>query len=157
MSVLGSFLNAANTLTDDAIHGTQEKGSPLYAAAETILKGLEIELPDGAWFMDKGGKRRREARIRWWDRKALTIRAAAITDGIDPDMLPNKPLPSEAIVPYDDTKPVFFGHYWLRGTPELTSDTRACLDFSIAQDGYLCAYRWEGEERLRSENLYWVR
>ena len=48
----------------------------------------------------------------------------------------------EAAVPYPAiAKPVFIGHYWLTGEkPELLAPNVACLDWSVAKGGFLCAY-----------------
>jgi hypothetical protein len=40
---------------------------------------------------------------------------------------------------YRDAKPVFFGHYWLPGPPELELPNALCLDFSAGKDGPLAA------------------
>lgn len=32
----------------------------------------------------------------------------------------------------------------------------ACLDFSIAKGGVLCAYRFDGERELEADRLCWV-
>ncbi len=54
-------------------------------------------------------------------------------------------------------KPVFVGHYWLSAQrPELLADTVACLDYSVAKGGLLCAYRWNGEWQLSNDNFVWV-
>lgn len=42
------------------IHGHSE-------AIETVLKGMEIELPDGQSFFDKDGNARHNVRVRWFD------------------------------------------------------------------------------------------
>ena len=47
-----------------------------------------------------------------------------------------------------DGAPVFIGHYWMTGEPELQSPKVACLDWSAAKDGPLVAYRWDGEHEL---------
>jgi len=52
-------------------------------------------------------------------------------------------------------KPVFFGHYWLQGVPELQTDNVCCLDYSVAKDGKLVAYRWDGEQVLKREKMVW--
>jgi hypothetical protein len=52
--------------------------------------------------------------------------------------------------------PVLFGHYWFTGKPEVISKQFACLDYSVAKDGPLVAYRWDGEAELSSEKLTWV-
>lgn len=49
--------------------------------------------------------------------------------------------------------PVFFGHYWVNGSPGLTAPNAACVDFSVAKKGYLTAYRWSGETQLSNQNL----
>jgi hypothetical protein len=55
-------------------------------------------------------------------------------------------------------KPVFVGHYWLSAEqPEVLADNVACHDFSVANSGFLCGYRWEGEQKLTSDNLVWVK
>ena len=61
--------------------------------------------------------------------------------------------------PYPTTaKPVFVGHYWLSADrPEVLAENVACLDFSVAKGGFLCAYRWNGEKKLKNENFVWVK
>jgi hypothetical protein len=51
-------------------------------------------------------------------------------------------------------KPVFIGHYWLSASkPEILADNVACLDYSVAKGGFLCAYRWQGEQRLSNDHF----
>jgi hypothetical protein len=61
-------------------------------------------------------------------------------------------------VPYPTTdKPVFIGHYWLKAQrPELLTDNVACVDYSVAKGGFLCAYRWQGEQKLSNDHFVWV-
>ena len=62
--------------------------------------------------------------------------------------MPDHPLPSDfAGVPVDGA-PVFIGHYWMSGAPQLQSPKVACVDYSAAKDGPLVAYRWDGEQVL---------
>jgi hypothetical protein len=49
--------------------------------------------------------------------------------------------------------PVFVGHYWLGGEPKLLAANVACVDYSVARGGALCAYRWNGEQKLDERNL----
>ncbi len=52
------------------------------------------------------------------------------------------------------TKPVFFGHYWLEAErPTILAENVACLDYSVAKGGFLCAYRWEGEQKLSNDHF----
>jgi hypothetical protein len=71
------------------------------------------------------------------------------------DEIPDSKLPSD--YRYHEAKPVFFGHYWLEDRPEITAPNEACLDFSVAKDGYLIAYRWAGERELTKDSLVSVR
>jgi hypothetical protein len=63
----------------------------------------------------------------------------------------NDKLPEEAVYLKDkdyykkDDKSVFFGHYWLKGKPSLYQDNICCLDYSVAKDGILAAYSFDGE------------
>jgi len=132
--------------------------SSLYRAVENVLKGVEISLPEGVYFHDKDGNIRTEARIKWWaDGNSNSYKDLAIGypsdgnhGGIDIDLFKQIPFyPTEE-------KPVFFGHYWLRGKPYLTSSNAGCLDFSVAKGGVLAAYRFDGERELSVKNLVWV-
>jgi hypothetical protein len=50
--------------------------------------------------------------------------------------------------------PVFFGHYWLRAeAPCLLEPNAACLGYSVAAGGFLAAYSWAGEKRLKSDRF----
>jgi hypothetical protein len=65
----------------------------------------------------------------------------------------------DAASPYPKSaKPVFVGHYWLSAQhPNVLADNVACLDFSVAKGGFLCAYRWNGEKKLSNDNFVWVK
>jgi hypothetical protein len=119
-------------------------------------KTPEVELPDGFSFKDKEGKVRTEVRVRWWQEDLSTYRKAAIGPPADMQMIPDVPMPAEwSNHPYFGP-PVLFGHYWFTGTPTVISPRFACLDYSAARDGPLVAYRWDGEEELKSEKLAWM-
>lgn len=149
---LTPFLDARGCLTELGLFEVHNRGSSAYQAAEILLKGPEVTLPNGRSFVDKDGHRRHEARLRWWDRTATTFRTAALgmKKGAEGD-LPNDPVPLDFI--YRDTVPVLFGHYWMRGTPRILQANASCLDFSVAKGGFLSAYRWSGEAKLVAENL----
>jgi hypothetical protein len=80
---------------------------------------------------------------------------AGMSRAIEPDgredELPDSTLPRD--LRYRESAPVFFGHYWLDGSPTITAPNAACLDFSVAKKGYLTAYRWSGETQLSEQNL----
>ena len=156
MNVLRPLLGPGQTLTAEAIHQGSLEGHPVFEALEVVCKGPEVPLPAGVSFTDKGGKVRREVRVRWWQEDLSTYRKAAIGPPDDMGMIPDVPLPEGwKGHPYSGV-PVLFGHYWFSGTPAVISPRFACLDFSVARDGPLVAYRWDGERSLSSEKLVWV-
>ena len=142
-------------------------GDPLNMAMEFVLKGPEIDI-DPFEFVDPSGHVRSQARVRWWDPGATTLRTAAEIPrtATAPGGMPFGPLPDtpidRGVYPGAPTEvPVLYGHYWRPGqyaTPDIDdSGMSACLDWSVAKGGPLVAYRWDGEPRLTSEHLVAVR
>lgn len=139
---------------------TADWTSPIYEATEIILKGPEISM-DGHSYADKDGHCRHQARLKWWDPTATTLATAAAIpsgvtacDGSPMPTLPDTPLDRHALPTAPLDVPVLYGHYWRRGpTPTIDNPKAACLDWSIAKDGQLAAYRWSGEPNLTNENL----
>ncbi len=149
---------SGESVTDDFLYEACLPKGRLFGPVEKLLKGKEAVLPDGVEIIDKDGHRRSATRVRWFDDpRGKTSRTYSIED-IDCD----HPLP-EAVVdeasPYPaGEKPVFVGHYWLRGErPSLLATNVACVDWSVAKGGFLCAYRWDGEQTLNEERFVWVR
>ena len=144
-------------LTPDFLLRASRPGSPEFVAAEVLLKGREVALPNGLSFADKDGHRRYLTRVRWWQDPTL---AAAYHDYFLEDLaeLRGQPLDVASLDPwhYQDDTPVFFGHYWLRGTPQILQPHAVCLDYSVAKGGQLVGYRWDGEQVLSADKLVWV-
>jgi hypothetical protein len=156
MDILRPVLGPNQTLTEEAILLGSRQGNRIYEALEVVCKGPEVALPAGISFADKGGKVRHEVRVRWWQEDLSTYRTAAIGPPDDMAMIPDVALPEEwKAHPYSGP-PVLFGHYWFTGKPEVISPRFACLDYSVAKNGPLVAYRWDGEVELSSEKLAWV-
>lgn len=131
----------------------------LFESVEEVLKGTEIWLPEGMSFADKDGNVRRKARVKWYEPTAGRSLANYLFDS--QGRFPEIPLTEVNLADGEgypkDAAPVFFGHYWLSGDrPHLLADNVACLDFSVAKDGLLCAYRWDGEPRLSDSKFEWV-
>lgn len=145
------MLDADAIFTDEGLVASYGKGSPQKRDIDILLRGPEFDLPSGIGFTDQEGTYRTKSRLKWWSGKRETKLREATVEDIDTD--------AECVVemPLDlDDRPTFFGHYWMKGQPQLLSEKRACLDFSVAARGYLTAYRWRGETRLDPENLIWV-
>lgn len=114
------------------------KGTKAYKVVEDTLKGVEQVLPHGFTFDDKDGNTRKECRIKWWADKVDTLQDVLMECPLD---LVNAPIEFDfSQYTYSDPKPLFFGHYWLKGFPPKHSSTNAfCLDYSIAKGGVLVA------------------
>ncbi len=161
MDILKPWLSSDGSVTYSLMVEASRKGSAEYGAIETILKGPEIELPDGFSYLDKDGHARCRARLRWWDAMATTLRRAAeIPPGAtSPDRtpfpeLPDSPLGEGVRAPYADDVPVLFGHYWRTGAHDVCTPKTACVDYSAGNGKPLVAYCWtDGEEDLRRENF----
>jgi hypothetical protein len=145
------------TLADDAtLAATSDKNSPLSKAAQWVLKGPEMQLPQGFVYHDKEGFPQNKVRVRWWDIPESTsaggIAMPVSFDGTaDADAAELRSLPDYPL----EAPPVFFGHYWLPANQPKRPlrHNIACLDFSVGRGGPLVAYRWNGEHRLSASRF----
>jgi Calcineurin-like phosphoesterase len=136
------------------IHHSSSKGSKQHKAIEVTLKGWEIELPEPHTIEDKEGKTRKASRIRWWLNHAeICYKDYLMSEckSLFNEKVPDELKPTNDY--YGDETPVFVGHYWLNGEPELLNERVACLDYSVAKEGELIAYRWDGEKSLSNEKF----
>ena len=148
-------------LVEPAMQATCRPGSEYFRAIEKTLKGEEIPLPTDMVMTDAEGSPRRHIRARWFESPlGRTYRDYAMTED---DRFPDDTIPPEAIpedfVPYGrDQRPIFVGHYWMRGDrPTRLAPNVACLDWSIAREGPLVAYRFDGERELDDDRFVAVR
>ena len=145
-------------LTDELIFQSVKKGTHLNKAIEETLKGREIKMPEGLFFTDKDGTIRTEIRIKWWENPAeVTYKSISI----EPlENLPELPVEIPDLKSSDyylpDDKKVFFGHYWLKGEPSLYKQNICCLDYSVAKNGKLVAYRLDNEKVLEANKFVFV-
>jgi len=126
----------------------------VFTAVEVLTKGIEVALPPPHHFHDKDGIRREAVRTRWWDPQATTFRSAALLPSGDAEQLPEVTLPGHAQLEHGAQKPVFFGHYWMSGTPRVLGPAAACVDYSAGKGGPLVAYRWEAGAPLAASNFW---
>lgn len=124
------------------------KESPVYEVLEELLKGKEFDLPAGQEFVDKDGTTRKSARIKWFqpveDRKLHKDVFLGIGEEFG-DLVLDESI-HDALHRYDAEKSVFLGHYWLKGKPTDALAKSICLDYSVAKDGHLVAYRLDAQE-----------
>jgi hypothetical protein len=134
-------------------------GNDLFAPVEVVLKGKEVAVPGDITFYDGDGIVRRTMRTRWYmSPEGQTYRTYALQSYEIPCDLNLAEAVVEEAVPYPKTaKPVFIGHYDLSAQrPQLLAENVACVDYSVANGGFLCAYRWHGEQTLSNEHFVWI-
>lgn len=143
-------------LTDELIYQSITEGTELFDAIEITLKGKELKMPKGLSFKDNDGEERTEIRIKWWENPSnMTYRSISIENN---NNLPNKPIDFEEPNYYSiENKVVFFGHYWLKNQPSIFKKNICCLDYSIAKEGLLVAYRFDGEKELDNSKFVFVK
>lgn len=162
--VIEPLLTPARTLRGDAWEAAFATGEPTFEAVESLLKGVEIPLPEQLSFTDHKGYPRRHARVAWWRQDAQTLAdlvrlpSPRTTNRQVLNRLARYPADQELLqqLAYQDHKPVFFGHYWLHGSPRVLSSRAACTDYSAGGDGPLVGYRFDGEAKLSDAKLVWT-
>jgi predicted phosphodiesterase len=146
------------SLEDEAfLLAASDKRNPEGEALEVLLKGVEVELPDGVKYTDHTGAIRGTIRARWWELPDRDIGYDGLVFPANP-AIPNDRVRPEAFAQiwgYPlDAPPVFFGHYFKPGDSPLRPEREnvACLDHSAAKDGLLVSYRWQGCASLHPEH-----
>lgn len=144
-------------------HLASDPSEALFGAVEVLLKGRETKLPDGVTFKDKDGNPRSSVRTKWYcDPSAAGATYRDHTFSFrkeDLAKVPAEPLSPATVkeaCPYGAAEPpVLFGHYWMPANcePAPLAPNVACLDYSVANKGRLCAYRWSGEVKLLPERF----
>ena len=145
-------------LTEHLITTSADKENKLFHSVEVTLKGKEIPLPNGKSFKDKDENERTQFRIKWWENPASStyksISLHPIENLIDEPIVINPHIKTNFYK--EDEKPVFFGHYWLHGNPMLYRNNICCCDYSVAKEGLLVAYRYDGEKKLDEGKFVYV-
>ncbi len=145
--------NGHRTMTPGLLLDSHEKGTQAFLVIEEILKGKEINIPEEYAWLDKDGHTRTSNRYKWWVDPQPGCFGDFLFDC--PPQMTYTPLTPDIVVEvYDkNAPPVFFGHYWLSHTPSVQAPNVICLDYSIAKNGALVAYRWNKGEVIGDEHL----
>ena len=132
------------------------KGTPEYKAANILLKGIKVPLPQDKVYRDRFGISRSKGRIRWWMEPEGVSYAhlvfpscAGLSDRSGP---PSSALEDAEPYPLDEI-PVFRGHYCLPPSESKIHGNVACVDGCVTCDGILWAYRHNGERTLKFAHL----
>lgn len=143
-------------LADDFFFDASDKTGQFHDVIEETLKGKESRLPEGRFIVDKDGHQRREIRTRWWLNPSNQtwqdfsfLKYAELPEGLVEQ-------PENSSYYSETEKPVFFGHYWCEGLPQVFRGNVCCLDYSVAKQGRLAAYRFNSEKLLNNDNFVFV-
>lgn len=153
VDLVGENLDADGTVSEEFLLAAFKEGTAAKEAMDGLTKGLEVDLPNGASFLDYYGTERRGIRVRWWDENATSYRAAAMAPEDQRERIPDEQLPNSVAMGCNSDVPIFLGHYWLTGKPAIQSRKVAILDYGAATTGPLVAYRWNGESELSDDGF----
>lgn len=152
--------HAERTLEPSLAKAACYRGSLARRFLDRILNGPELALPDDRVMHGRDGLRRRSFRTAFWTRDAQTLGDVAFQPDPLPEDVHEKPLEAherESLLSYpEQAPPVFFGHYWRAGSPQLQAHNVCCLDYSMVLGGRLVAYRFDGERQLDPDRFAWI-
>ncbi len=148
VDLVSEHYNPKEGWNESFLHASFEEPTAGWMAMEALTKGLEVDLPEGHFFVDQSGIRRTRIRTKWWLTDATHYREIALMDQEQLHRIPDIPFTDQFAPMPIVGAPVFVGHYWMTGTPSIQTCKVACLDYSAAKDGPLVAYRWDGETEL---------
>lgn len=147
--IADAFWDRSNgKMSESFLHGSYESGSALKGARKLLTCGVEWDLPEGVFILDKAGHKHGEARLAVWRDGVTRLRELALVPSGNEDTVPDIPIPEDIKVGAVKGAPIFIGHHWFSGNPAIETPKVACLDWSVAKDGLLVAYRWNGESEL---------
>lgn len=149
-----------NTIDEDFLHASTVKDSFAGTVMDRLLRGTDLELPDGQVIEGKDGYTRNFFRTKFWANDPKVYNDVVF----QPDPLPvevaQRPISEEdrkQLLSYDEYQPpLFVGHYWMAGPPEPIKPNIACLDYSAVKYGKLIAYRMDGEKHLSRDKFVWI-
>ena len=144
-------------LNPDLLVEASTRDTDAYKAIEVLLKGIEVDLSKyDISFKDNDGHERTAVRIQWWKNDARYLGEVTLPQGLDigdATKLLLSELPESIPIYNEDQPPCFIGHYWLEGEPRPLANNVACVDYSVAKDGKLVAYCWNGKPALIKKNF----
>ncbi|WP_413479590.1 metallophosphoesterase [Vibrio hibernica] len=130
---LKPYLTETNALKSEHWENAFDPNHPLYGLCEKLLKGPEIDLPDGVHFLDKHGTKRTQTRIAWWIPKEQVTSFTELGGMLSNIENTDTPVEDKHLIYHlEPQKPVVVGHYTLKSTntPKALSEKVACVDFS---------------------------
>jgi len=150
----------SHCVTKEFLYKSVVQGSFEGNLVDKLTRGTALDLPEGEVIIGKDGFSRRMFRTKFWNEQPEIYSDVVFQPDPLPDEMVNRPLSAiekQRLLSYSkDQLPVFVGHYWMSGEPEIIQSNVACLDYSAVKYGKLLAYRMGDEKVLNSENFIWV-
>ncbi|MGD8177190.1 metallophosphoesterase [Marinimicrobium sp. ARAG 43.8] len=145
---------------DEFLQQTGQPGSRAALTKQRLTGGVDLPLPAGMSMIAGDGIERTSFRTKFWAPHAHTYGELLFQPDPLPPAVAEQPILPEhrrqMVVYHQHEKPVFVGHYWLKGRPEPVAANIACLDYSAVKFGRLVAYRFDGEAQLDREKFVWT-
>ncbi|MDY6828897.1 MAG: metallophosphoesterase [Pseudomonadota bacterium] len=148
-----------NRLDSYSLHQSIEPHTVPGRTVRRVLRGIDLPLPKGHSIQGQDGVERTQFRVKFWGRDLDTYGDLVFQPDRLPESIANAAIAKEhrmRLLHYGaGERPLFFGHYWRFGDPELVRPNMACLDYSAVKSGKLVCYRMDGEQTLNSSKFVW--
>ncbi len=134
--------------------------SPARVSLDRLTRGTDMRLPEGHTITSEEGYVRSFFRTKFWVSNANTYGEVVFQPDPLPDNVASAPISEDnrARLTYyaPQEKPLFVGHYWLRGKPSLLAKNIVCVDYSAVKQGSMAAYRYDEGAELSVDNFVYV-
>lgn len=144
----------------DFLHESSRWGSLAARTKQRLTSGVDLPLPEGMSILSSDGVVRQNFRTKFWAPDAQNYGELLFQPDPLPEGLAEQPISAtdraQMVAYRAEEKPLFVGHYWLKGKPEPIARNIVCLDYSAVKFGRLVAYRMDGEAQLCAEKFVWV-
>lgn len=147
-------------MTPEFLQESAKPGTFAFKVVDRCTRGTWLRLPEGQTQQGEDGFVRDRFRTSFWIKNAKTWGDVRFQpDRLSPE-IEARPISEQdrqrlCYYPPEDP-PLFFGHYWCQGLPEIIRPNLACIDYSAVKAGRLVAYRFDGEQQLDNNKFVWV-
>ena len=146
-------MNRDAFIQKSVIEGTKES-----KVVDVLLTGTRIRIVPTAKVLNSNQKPVFELPIKWWlNPGGLNLKQVSFGNFVfvENRLVSQKEYKLFSEYPLNK-KPLFFGHYCLRGFTGILQENISCLDFCCYRTGRLASYRWSGEKVLDVKNIVTV-
>lgn len=140
-------------LLKSVIAGTQES-----RVVDVLLNGPRIHIGHNVKVLNSNQKQVADIPVKWWLNPAgQNLKQVSLGNFIFSESRLVNPKEFKLFSEYPlIKKPLFIGHYCLRGFTGILQENISCVDFCCYRTGRLACYRWSGEKVLEVKNIVTV-